>query len=118
MKVIARAEGKQELDGHTIHMCHRQNAQCVAELRHVDAQLFLAEIHVSPQRTIGQHDSLRKSCRSRRVVNHAEFLGISHIPMYVIPAERVRVLSSEQFVQPFAGVCQFFVMRNVKREVR
>ena len=38
--------------------------------------------------------------------------------MYIIPAEGVRVLPPEQLVQSFACVRQFFVVRNVKREVR
>ena len=51
--MVARTEGEEELDGHTVHVGHGQNIQHVTELRHVVGQVLDTEIHIAPKGAIG-----------------------------------------------------------------
>ena len=117
MQMIARTEWEQEFNSHSIHVGHGQYAQRAAELRHVVGQVFLTEIHITPQCPIGEHDTLRKTCRSAGVVDHAEFFGFTHIPMNIVATIGIGKLAAKQLVQPFTGIGQFFVVRDIQREI-
>ena len=56
VQVVTRTEGEEELDGHAVHVGHRQDVQHVTELRHAVGQILLTEVHIAPDRTVGQHD--------------------------------------------------------------
>ena len=96
--MVSRTEGEQKLDSHAIHVRHGQYAQRLAELRHVDAQVVDAEIHIAPQCTIRQHYALRETCRSRGVVDHRQFLRRVLIPMNIVFAEGIRIFFAEHFI--------------------
>ena len=102
--MVARAEGEQELDGHSVHVGHGQDAQRVTELRHLVAQVLLTEINVTPQGTVGEHDTLRKTRCTTGVVNHAHLFGGVFIPMDILLAEGVGILVTEHLIQMFARI--------------
>ena len=106
-------EFENKFEGHTIHVCHRQYADDAVTPVDGFAQHMLCKVVVRPKRTVGNHHTLRKTRRSRGVVDHRHLFAILfNIIMYVFLAEILRELLAVQLVQVFTGIRQLVRTRN------
>ena len=96
-----------ELEGHAVHVCHRQYADDIVASMYLLAKYSYGKVVVAPQGTIWNHHSLGESCRSARVVDESHVVGIllSRIA-YVFLTEKFGEFLSEHLVQMLACICQ------------
>ena len=106
----------EELEGHAVHVCRRQDAHDVVAFLDVVVIHFVGKFHVAPQGAIGYHDALRVRCRAARVVEHSHLLGVIDIVIEVAGAEVHRETFAEQTVEVLARV-PYFIRTCVKNTI-
>ena len=111
-------EFKYELECHTVHVCHRQNADdLVALFEHITEHVH-GKIVVAPYCPVGYHDSLGESCSAAGVVDECQFIGALLVVVAdVLSAEKLGVFPAEHLVEVFACVCKFICARQGERVV-
>jgi len=97
-QVASEAEGEDELNGHAVHVGHGQDAQHVAVLLQVYAQVVQAEVQVAPQGAVGQHDTFGESGGAAGVVDECQFFRLVLVPLYVFLTECLGILVAEHLI--------------------
>ncbi len=98
-------EFEDKLERHSVHVCHRQDAQHVIATFNLVAQHMLRKIVIAPKGAIRNHHSFRKACRSTGIVNHRHLIGrLLFIIMYVFLSKIFREFLAEHLIEVFSRI--------------
>ena len=94
-KVTAITESEEELDSHSVHVGHRQDAQHIVACLHFLAQDTDDVLHVTPDGSVRQHHALRESSRTTGIVDERHLFGLVLVIVHVLSSESFGELAAE-----------------------
>ena len=107
-----------ELEGQTVHMGHRKDAQHIVALLHVLAHGHTGKVEVAPQRTVGYHHALRKTGGAARIVDQRQLVGtLLLVVLHMLGAEVFGIFPAEHLVEVLAGIGELLRAGETERVV-
>ena len=98
-----------ELEGHAIHVSHRQHREDIDACLDFVAEDMTGEVAIAPKCPVGNHHALRVAGCSAGIVQHSHLVGLVLVVAEELRQEAARELLSKEAVEVLAGIGQLFI---------
>ena len=112
-------EAEDDFAGHTIGVGHGKGAEDVVAGVDVRAEVAECEVEIAPQGTVRNHDALRESCSTTRIVDDGKAFGRGFGSVDdVLAVEACRIAFAEELVEVLVDIGEFLAPGVADGEVR